>query len=1135
MIAAVRDNKNISAFGLSFYDRVISSLLIAGSIENEPQRTNQNTKNFENAKIYSSPAVFVTGDFLTAKKAFEELECLSEDVVYLPAKDDVLTYALKQAGENTQTRLKSLYKIADRRAKIIVTTADAIAQLYPKADSVVSHAIELKASEEYNLTALSKRLVSAGYKKVTQVENKAEFSLRGDILDIYPVNFDSGIRCEFFGDTLESIRPFDLSSQVGTGCIDYISVAPAVEVFFDDPQQIVKQLKSSLKENDEYYQRSLTLVSSLTLSLETGFYEGSLNFIMPLAERTTFFDFCSPGIVFYDDAKSIWDNLNAIYTEFENRYKTLLARGEALKFSCNQLIEKEDVFSFRCVKIAYHRLTSQNRIFEPEAVFNFNSREIGSYSKDFTSLAVDVKNWQENGFKVYIFAGDDGLKERISEFFNENRVGYSFNYNGSICLTSDNLHFGAVFFEQKKVLIGRFNLVSKPTKKALKRSRGDIFNAPEVGDYVVHALHGIGKIESITRMEVFGAKRDYFVVGYAGGDKLYEPIENLDALAKYVGEKPKLSKIGGAEFARVKAKVRASVKAMAFDLVKLYAEREKIGGYKYDGDEMLLKEFSDSFPYIETEDQITAIEEGLNDLRQGKVMDRLLCGDVGYGKTEVALRLAFKVIAEGKQVAFISPTTILARQHYNTVMARMTSFGVSVGSLTRFDNDKDVQKTISGLVSGSVDIVCGTHRVLSKDVVFKDLGLLILDEEQRFGVADKEKIKNIKKNVNVLSLSATPIPRTLHLSMVGIRDISVLDTPPADRIPVQTFVTEFSEGLCFDAIMREVNRGGQVFVVYNRVASIDSFAFNLSKIVPDVKILVGHGQMSENRLENVIKEFVAGEADVLVASTIIENGIDMPNANTMIIVDADKMGLSQLYQLRGRVGRSNRLAYVYVTFEASKSLTESAYKRLDAIAEYTEFGSGFKIAMKDLEIRGAGNILGAEQHGHIENVGYDLYCKLLGDAVKELEGKEVEAEAREVKVVTDFNAFVPSDYIADEEWRMRLYSKISKLESAEARESLLLELFDIYGKPPDSVCNLLTVALIKNLAQKINASIVTLKKSEVYLSFSKVIDIPERAFTLVGRHFGKFETKSARLNFSGNSKAAANMLNFLSNCHKNYP
>lgn len=902
----------------------------------------------------------------------------------LAAQDDCLTYKKMSSASAEPERLKALYLIAADKAELIVTSAAALSQLYPPPARLTAHAFTLKRGESYDLRQLKSRLVEMGYKSCQLTESAGQFSSRGDILDIWAAGEENPLRAEFFGDELESVRRVDAVTQLSSEKLEFIDITPATDVFYT-----AEEADAALKavEKEAATQRLMNVASDLKVKLSTGSRELSLKYLRPFFSPCTLMDFVRPDVVIYSDAKQIYDTVQALYKEHDERFKTLFKAGETMSFCKDALAVSDKVFACGGAAVAFHRLTSNNRIFNPDAVYTFNGMKVPDYSRDYMTLAADLKAWQGN-YRVDILCGNKEAARNIGGFLSDNGIGWA-DGDGDINVYPEHLDRGGIFHDLKRVVIGSYDISSKRTAKAARRRKSDVFTVPEVGDYVVHEVHGIGLCKSVEKLNLTGSERDYLVVEYVGGDKLYVPVENMDSLSKYVAgdAPPKLSKIGGADFERIKKKVKESVKSLAFDLIKLYAERSMSKGYRYSCDDSLLDEFVADFPYDETEDQLAAVQEGLNDLKSGKVMDRLLCGDVGYGKTEVALRLAFKVITCSKQVAFVSPTTILACQHYDTAVARMERFGVRVARLTRFDAPSKIKETLQKLKRGEIDMVCGTHRVLSKDVEFKDLGLLILDEEQRFGVADKEKLKLLKPSVNVLSMSATPIPRTLYMTMVSVRDISVLDTPPSERIPVQTFVTEYSPALVRDALEREIGRGGQAFIVYNRVSGIDSYTAKLQSLMPDARFITAHGQMAEGALERAVGEFVSGGADALVASTIIENGIDMPRANTLIVVDADRLGLSQLYQLRGRVGRSNRLAYAYFTYDNDRLMGEAAYKRLEAITEYTEFGSGFKIAMADLEIRGAGSLLGREQHGHMEKVGYDMYCKLLAEAVAEQIGR----------------------------------------------------------------------------------------------------------------------------------------------------
>ena len=1099
-----RGGKNISVFDARFFEKTFFAAALSG------------------VKLY------VCADAVQAHEAFLQLKGIEENTVYIPPAADALTYKKFASASGESERLSALYAAAANRTAIIVTCASCLTRLYPAPENFTENSFELCVGRSYDLTALKTSLAKMGYRACSMAEEVGCFSARGDILDVWAVGETRPFRAEFFGDELESLRTLDPVTFLSADKISRVRVIAATDVFYT-PEQAEKALQSLA--HAAASEHALSVASDIRVKLETGCTDLSLGYIRPLLGGVGLARFARVDFVVYDDAKQVYDTVDALYKEHSERFASLLEAGEVLPFCKDALIGRSEVFGFGSVGVAFHRLTSSNRIFTPQAVHTFKGMDVPDYSRDFVTLASDLKNWSaDGGYVTDIFCGGSQALENIGNFLREKGIGFSFG-GGTVNLYDGQLNRGGIFHGSKRVVIGTYNIGGRRGKVKPRRRKNDVFTVPEVGDYVVHGTHGIGICTSVEKLNMTGSERDYLVIGYDGGDKLYVPVENMDSLSKYVagGEKPQLSKLGGRQFALVKKKVGESLKKLAFDLVKLYAERSVSKGFKYDSDETLFDEFCADFPYTETEDQLIAVREGIRDLESGKVMDRLLCGDVGYGKTEVALRLAFKVISCGKQAAFISPTTILACQHYETAVKRMESHGVRAERLTRFDSPSKVKETLRRLKSGETDFVIGTHRILGKDVEFKDLGLMILDEEQRFGVADKEKLKLVKPNVNVLSLSATPIPRTLYMTMVNVRDISVLDTPPADRIPVQTFVTEYSDALAADAIGRELSRGGQAFVVYNRVAGIDAFAERLRGVMPDVRFAVAHGQMNERLLEKTVSEFVAGGFDVLVASTIIENGIDMPRANTLIVVDADRLGLAQLYQLRGRVGRSNRLAYAYFTFDDGKVMSEAAYKRLEAVSRYTEFGSGFKIAMADLEIRGAGNILGREQHGHMEKVGYDMYCRLLEDEINRLEGKAVAAR-REVRMQIDFPAYLPETYVPDAQKRMALYSRIALVSGEEERAAMLAELSDLYGAPPTQAKNLLETALIKNLAADIGASTVYICGDDCRIVFEKALDIAPQAITVARADSNALLTMDAHAHIR--ISARRRLLNFLLNCRQ---
>lgn len=1082
LAAAIRDGKDVSAFGLPFYARMTV------------------------AAMYR-PLVYVVSDISSARDAFEFFSSLARTVL-LPPRFDVLLYKRLSSESGEGDRYAALYDAVCGDVDVVVTTAAALLQLYPTKERLQAHALQLTVGNEYDLGELTHKLTCAGYRRESEVTACGTFSVRGDIVDVWGAGAEP-VRAEFFGDTLESLHRLGDDNR-RREAVDTYRIRPFASMFLTEAerQAALNALHTGNKLAPEYAARREQLIGEATLGLEEG---GNVDFAAPLGEHRRLLDLLGDRLIVFDDAKNVYDTAAAVYQEHCARYATLIERGEVFSFSAQQMMSVETAVATDAVKLAFHAVTTANRLFNPAAVVTFVGTPLPSYARDYRGLLSDVRAWRGN-YKVFLCCGSAETRKTVEDFFRENYEGFSETYGGDVVVADDFLPHGAILHEYKTVLVGTYDLTVKRAQKALRRSKRNAFVQPQTGDYVVHETHGIGLCEGIRRMEMGGGERDYVVIRYRDG-QLYLPAENLDCLSKYVsGEgEPKLNKLGGAEFNKVKERVKAAVKGLAVDLAKLYAERQTAVGKKYPDDPVTDEAFAAAFEHQETPDQLDAIAAGIKDLTDGKIMDRLLCGDVGYGKTEVALRLAYKVIMGGGQVAFVSPTTILSRQHYNTVVKRLEPFGVKAVALNRFNTPAETKAALQALRDGTADIVCGTHRILSQDVVFKSLEMLILDEEQRFGVADKEKLKTVRTNVNVLSLSATPIPRTLHMAMTGIRDISVLDTPPTGRLPVQTFVTEYTDTLLLDAVERERSRGGQVFIVYNRVESIQSFAASVARTVSGCKIAVAHGQMDEAALARAVDSFTSGETDVLVASTIIENGIDLPNANTMIVVDADRLGLSQLYQLRGRVGRSDRLAYVYFTFPQGKPLTDSAYKRLEAITQYTELGSGFKIAMADLEIRGAGNILGREQHGHMDKVGYDMYCKLLSKAVKELSG-ETSAAREEVKVDTDYRAFLPEDYITDAAQRFTAYARIAETDSPAARTAVINELKDIYGPVPAPAENLITIALIKNLAADLGAKAVTVRRRTGAIVFERGADMTKALSGPVA------DVAGARLDLSGKPK-----------------
>ncbi len=940
--------------------------------------------------------IFVASDLVTAEK-------ISAEASALGLENKILTSSFTNLFgiKDNSTFYEFITVILDfltGKLNGLIVLPEVLFERVPSEEELLSSIIKLNSKLTFD--KLIKLLIENGYTRVEQPSRKGQFSVRGDIIDIWSVQNSELIRAMYFGDDLEKLQLVSSDDFSLIEELEHVDIYPAV-------------LKNLTKFN--------------ILSFNTN--------------------------IFYDEPKKL-------VSEAEN-FDASLGEDKKLFLSIN------DVFKSKNSSLtSFNNLLSQTNFFKADSVINFKTSSPKKYLFDYRELVKDINIFVRGGYKVSLFCGSENNKEKLEKFLLENNIHSvkEDHLDAGVRLFSNYLPHSAWLLSLDSIIIGTDDLYKKNITKTSKKQK--VFYTPKVGDYVVHELHGVGKCIALTRMKLSDVEKDYFVIEYAGGDKFYLPSEQAGTISAFLGSDtaPKLNKLGGAEFERIKEKVYKNVKELAINLLELYSEREKQKGYKYTEGGYLYDMFEQAFEFEETEDQLSAVNDVISDMEKGKVMDRLICGDVGYGKTEVALRAIYKAIINGKQVAFLCPTTILAEQHFATAKKRFESFMVRLAKLNRLVPEPQVKEIKKKIATGEVDLVIGTHKLLANDVVFKDLGLLVLDEEQRFGVGDKEKIKALKKDIDVLTLSATPIPRTLHMSLSGIRDISIIETPPKERLPIQTFVVEQSEELIVDACKKELARNGQILIVYNRVETIYDFSSRIKELLPDVKIGVAHGKLPQKMLEDTILKLYNGDFQILIATTLIENGVDLPLANTLIVIDSDKLGLSQLYQLRGRIGRSNRLAYAYFTFNGNKVLTEQAYKRLEAIMEFTDLGSGFKIAMRDLEIRGAGNVLGKEQHGHMEKVGYDMYCKLLQDAVKELKGEKVK-EKKEIKMDVALSAFIPEDYILSEAERIRRYSEISEISSEDELLNLKSELKEGYGELPEEVENILEIALLKNLCQ----------------------------------------------------------------------
>ena len=1059
--------------------------------------------------------VVVTHNEIEAKNLYDDLSFYSTNVYFLPIREVVFYNVDAISGDLRWARLKVIKEILNNKnKKIIVTSIEAMTALYTPREKYLSYSINIKNGDEVDLKEISTKLIECGYERVEVVEGKGEFSFRGGILDVFPPTAVYPYRIELFGDEIDSIRTFNIESQRSIEKVKSIDIFPAKEVIVDEEAKkrandtIISELNSILEKannkNSEQIEKISRIVNkNLEMLSETSTFETVDSYLPFFYEKSeSLFDYLDGYTFVIDDLKRCEGKLESIYYEFNENYLAFLQRGDILPSQNKLLIDKDELLVNleKSNVITLNTFENKTDILYPRKNIEFKQITSNSYNGQLDLLIEDIKSRKENGYRTLILAGTRTRGERLVKTLRDRDVESVYKDDvdsielGQVVVTFGNLVKGFEYPDLKVCVISDKEVFgeakkSLPKKSSKKKGVGKITSFAELkpGDYVVHANHGIGVFKGIKQIEIAGNTRDYLDIVYDKGDKLYVPVDQLDLVQKYIGSEgksPKINKLGGNEWQKAKAKVRKSINEIAEDLVKLYAARAALKGYKYSKDTEWQRQFEDEFPYEETPDQLSSLEEIKHDMESDKPMDRLLCGDVGYGKTEVAIRAAFKAVMDGKQVAFLVPTTILAEQHYKNLVKRFSDFPVKIDMISRFRTAKQQKATLQALKEGNVDILIGTHRLVSKDIVFKDLGLLIVDEEQRFGVAQKEKIKSIKKNVDVLTLSATPIPRTLHMSLTGVRDISVIETPPEERFPIQTYVVEQNDQLIRDAILREVARDGQVYFVYNRVESIQGMAKYISELVPECKVGIIHGQMTEKELESEMIKFMQREYDVLVCTTIIETGIDIQNVNTMIVNNADKMGLSQLYQLRGRVGRSNKIAYAYFMYTKDKVLTEVAEKRLKALKDFTELGSGFKIEMRDLEIRGAGNMMGSSQHGHMAAIGYDLYCRMLEDTVKLIKG-EIEQEPIETTVDIKVDAYIPSSYIEDEIQKIEVYKKIAAIENMDDYKDIKDELEDRYSSIPEAVYNLMDIAYVKSLAKVLLIEEIKETPKEVRFKFPK--------------------------------------------------
>lgn len=1018
--------------------------------------------------------VIITYSEARAKEIYEDCRFFDRETVLYQAKDFLFFHADIQGNLLVQQRVRALQALLTREEITVVMTFDGLMDRLRPLSRVREEILCIGQGSVVEIKALSERLVRLGYERTGQVEAPGQFAVRGGIVDIYSLTEDAPWRMEFWDDEVDSIRSFDVESQRSMENLSEITIYPAGEPVPEENEEAVSFL--------DYFE----------------------------TDKTVFF---------LDEPARLTEKGRTVEKEFRESMANRAERGETLPEEARLLYGCEEITARLNGKtcVALSLIEQKAPEWAVKERFQVDARSVNPYNSSFETLVKDLRRWKKEKYAVVLMCASGTRAKRLAEDLREQELNSFYSddperivQSSEIMVVHGSLHRGYEYPILRFAVISETDIFGREKKKRKKQKvyegqKIQSFSELKPGDYVVHENHGLGIYRGLEKVVVDKVKKDYIKIEYAKGGNLYILATQLEMIQKYAGadaKKPKLNKLGGSEWIRTKSKVRGAVQEIARDLVELYAARQEKEGYVYGPDTVWQTEFEELFPFEETADQQLAIEATKRDMESTKIMDRLICGDVGYGKTEIAIRAAFKAVQENKQVVYLVPTTILAQQHYNTFVQRMKDFPVRVDLLCRFRTPAEQKKTIADLKKGFVDILIGTHRVLSSDVEYKDLGLLIIDEEQRFGVGHKEKIKKLKENIDVLTLTATPIPRTLHMSLIGIRDMSVLEEAPQDRMPIQTYVMEYDAEMVRAAISRELSRGGQVYYVYNRVNNIAEVTAQIAALVPEANVAFAHGQMKEHELEKIMYDFISGDIDVLVSTTIIETGLDISNVNTMIIHDADNLGLSQLYQLRGRVGRSSRTAYAFLMYKRDKMLKEVAEKRLGAIREFTELGSGFKIAMRDLEIRGAGNLLGEQQHGHMQAVGYDLYCKMLNEAVKRQKGTATAEEEFQTVVDMDLDAFIPDTYIRSESQKLDIYKRIAGIESKEECEDMQDELIDRFGDLPAPVENLLAVADLKVKAHRVYVKELVERPDEIRLLLYEKARLNPAAFPAFLAEYG---------------------------------
>lgn len=1051
------------------------------------------------------PMVLVTYNEIQARKLYQDLKKLIKQTYFFPKKEITSYDYVAQSKEIEYKRIDVLNKMylakQQKEPIIIVTTIEAVMQKMVAKDTLYQNVIDFEVGKTYLLDGIKEKLVGLGYERSDLIENKGQFSIRGGIVDV-GLSEKIGVRIEFWGDEVDSIRFFQISSQRSTEMLKEITIFPAHELIVQDLSEAVKNIQEKYPEEIE----DIELIKN-------GDYISKINkyFNEFYENQASFLDYMSDEYLLLLDENSKINQRKTNIIEDNNKLIESLVEKEKFVPEAIENISKFE-YNFEEKQIIY---LEQNDSIKNIQKYYFETREINFYNLQLDLLLADIVTYQKNKKKGVLLAGNEISAKKLCDILKENQINYKYEQEaenvkpGEIIVTIGGFSSGFENYDLNLIVISLQNNFEEPVKRkkklssTFKDSEKIVFADLKPGDIVVHQTHGIGQFIGVNTITADGVTKDYIKIKYRNDDILYVPTNSLDSVRKYIGggdnSSPRLNKLGGKEWSATTSKVKKNLEAVAKDLIELYAKRQKIKGFSFSPDTPWQKQFEDSFPYTETDDQLRCIQDVKKDMEKPQPMDRLLCGDVGYGKTEVAIRAAFKAVMDQKQVAYLVPTTILANQQYEEFKTRMQEFAINVELLNRFKTKKEQDEIIKKLKLGEVDVVVGTHRLLSEDVNFKDLGLLIIDEEHRFGVKDKEKIKKLRTNIDVLTMTATPIPRTLHMSIVGVRDMSVIYEPPHNRKPVQTYVLGYDQEVITEAITKEIERGGQVFYLFNQVEGIEKKANEISMLVPEAKVGFAHGKMSGRELEEIMESFINQEINVLVCTTILESGIDIPNANTIIVENADRLGLAQLYQIRGRVGRSDKQAYAYVTYKRDKLLSEVADKRLKAIKEFTEFGSGFKIAMRDLEIRGAGSMLGEMQHGHMEQVGYDTYCKLLDEVIKEMQGIEV-VEEQDVQIDLAVSSYIPDNFIENSSQKIEIYQNIALCRTEEELQNVIDEVIDRYGRLPKELENLIDIARIKQLARKANILKIAQRENGIVFYFVKEKIKPEMVNTLITKY-----------------------------------